>query len=352
VAVVIHINAYNQMIFNAIQHYGKNYVDQYADFHPIWVWRYGEIYPVTAIFLIIGWAYTIFQVVKAKRKGCAKAKLISLLSTLLIITFINANMGYAPTKATTENYFFCIPNSVDLLFVADEELLADTEIVGGGGFFGWYRLENWETTRVIEEIIFPSLQDRFLNEVGISIAFNGWLEWDSNDTETWTDYLLIEAMNETGWDADNTYRHREFTTTDAYGRDVTFVDDKRRMDILVVVTLQQMDMIGFAMTKEAADDYSDWLGKPVEYNAVIVAYQEQHGEDMVEILQHEISHIFELKHCGNINCVMNPDAWWMGSVTWCTHCAEILNAWWQGSVTWCTHCAEILKTKRDMFPPE
>ena len=318
-----HVSAYNQMIEKAKEQWGDELVDKIVDFRPIYSWRSGELLVMMGIFIAIAWIVNIFKsVMELKKRRNGHSKIIPLIVCGMIVMLIGTtlNLSFAVAEPThEEEHIFCVPNSVDLLFVCDEELRAKKEYVKikeNGKYEIWY------STRKIEEIVFPHLQKRFLEQVGISIAFNGWISWDSNDNEHDPIFLVIEAMEETGWVAEQTYRERSL---EAHG--LTWTDAHRRMDILVVLTLQSMWYDGQAINKWAAEELSQALGKTVYWDACIVKYKVGDVDYSCQFIQHEVSHLFGLSHCGDISCVMNTEGIFHFEVQWCSSCREELRAW-------------------------
>ena len=332
IACFQHVTAYNQMVEEKKQELGEDFVNRIVDFYPVWVWEWGELYLLGGIFISMGWIVSIYEFIKGlKKRTNGRSKIISLMAlgiiVMLVTITIGVNFGYVTQVEATpeEDFHYCVPNSIDLLFVSDEELRASKEyaIIKENG-----KVEIWYSTRKIEEIIFPALQKKFLEQTGISVAFNGWVEWNSNDDEHREDYLLIEAMEQTGWVPQSVYRER---TLDAHG--FTFTAN-RRMDILVVISHQSMERPGIAMTPEGADIYSSVLGKTVYWDACIVKHQWGETEQQIEFLQHEITHLFGapdpyygFPHCPNMYCVMNPEWAQHIKVTWCSSCRDKLRAW-------------------------
>ena len=327
-----HVAAYNHMIDKKKQQIGEEYVEKFYDYPPVWVWSWGRLYLLIGLFISMGWIVSIYEFVKGlKKRTNGRSKIMPLMASGIIVMLvtISVNFGYVTQVEATpeEDFHYCVPNSIDLLFVSDEELRAQKELV----IVPWKgKVETWYSTRKIEEIIFPRLRNRFLEQTGISLAFNGWVEWDSDDDEHYRDLLLVEAMEETQWVAQEVYRERSL---DAYG--FTFTDEHRRMDILVVLTDQSTDGIGFAMTQEAAVEvWGPWLGKNVSWDSCILKHQVG-GDIMIQLLAHEITHLFGapdpyygFPHCSNLDCMMNPT--WvveMQSYKWCSSCRTKLIAW-------------------------
>ena len=318
-----HVSAYNQMREDDIERVGKE-IAELIDYYPVWIWGWGQLLLVIGILLAMAWTVIIFEMVKRVKKritGGSKIMPLMVCGMIVMLTVATLNLSFFAVAEPTpeEEHVFCVPNSVDLLFVSDEELRAKKEyaIIKENG-----KVEIWYSTRKIEEIVFPHLQKRFLEQTGISVAFNGWVNWSSNDDEHHPIFLLIEAMEQTGWVAEQTYRER---TLSAHG--LTWKDERRRMDILVVLTLQSMDYYGQAIDKEAAEDLSEILGKTVQWDAVIVKYQVGDVDYSCQFIQHEVSHLFGLSHCSNLLCVMNPEGIFHFEVQWCSSCREELKLW-------------------------
>ena len=335
-----HVSAYNQMVEEKKQELGEDFVNRIVDFYPVWVWEWGELYLLGGLFISMGWIVSIYEFIKGiKKRINGRSKIMPLMASGIIVMLItiSVNFGYVTqvraTPSGEDDFYFCPSNAIDLLFVSDEELRASRElvIVPDNGV-----VETWYSTRKIEEIIFPKLQKKFLEQAGISVAFNGWVSWDSNDSQHCEDFLLIEAMEETGWVPQEIYREREITissTYDYYGKPYTYTEN-RRMDILVVISYQSMERAGIAMTPEGADLYSSVLGKTVYWDSCIVKYQWGDTQKAIQFIQHEITHLFGdpdpyygFPHCPNMYCVMNPEWVHYIKVTWCSSCRDKLIAW-------------------------
>ena len=331
IACCQHVSAYNQMIDKKKQQVGEEFFNRFFDYPAVWVWEWGELYSLIGLFISMGWIVSIYEFVKGLKKGTnGRSKIISLMASGIIVMLItiSVNFGYVTQLRATPSgeddpFYFCPPNAIDLLFVSDEELRASKEFV----IVPWKGnvVETWYSTRKIEEIIFPRLQKRFLEQTGISVAFNGWLEWDSDDSEHEVDFLLIEAMEETGWIPQETYRERE----------INGLLLNRRMDILVVLTAQSTVGTGIAFVPWGADLYSDILGKTVYWDSCITQYQVGDTDAAIQFIQHEITHLFGdpdpyygFPHCSNLNCIMHPE-WVLHIKTyiWCSSCRDKLIAW-------------------------
>ena len=356
-----HVRAYNQLIEEDRERLGDE-LAELLDYEPVWLYGWGELLFFTGLLIAIAWIIIIYEVVKKVKKrikggskGVSKFIPVCILLFLLINVFVIIHLRSLPVEAnqkiplrhpsreafhmtpfqtSTEEQSistveasnweapsYCWFNAIDLLFVCDEELAEHEEIVDVifPNQYIW-KPSTWK----IENILFPLLQERFLNDAGISINFNGWLYFDSNDSEHEIDFLLIEAMNETGWIPQSIYRETNHTVIDAYGRPVTLTSTKR-MDILFVLTMQSTTRTGFAMTKSASQSYSNILGKTVYWDACILKYWEGDRRLSIQLMQHELSHLFGLYHCPN-QCCMHPDLVFLIYVSWCSSCRNYMRA--------------------------
>ena len=331
-----HVSAYNQMIDEKKRQVGEEIVERLIDFRSVLSWGNGSLLFIIGLFLAMSWIFGIcvfIKKLKQRRNGRSKIMPLMISGMILMLVVVSLRVEYAiqtvrATPEQPEENIYCYPNAIDLLFVGDEEFFATRD---------HYLTSSRPAWKTVQYRQYPRLEKAFLEDAGISIAFNGWLEWDSNDSEHELDFLLVEAMEETGWVPQSTYRDREI-----FGRNVS-----RRMDILVVITNQEAESPigggakGFAMPKWAGEFYSVYLDKTVYWDAIIIDYQG--AELLIEtwldyvIIQHELSHLFGatstkwtgLGHCNHAKCVMCEAEvlFWAGACTWKKECLTYMRNW-------------------------
>ena len=192
---------------------------------------------------------------------------------LMVLPFLVV-LSFAPSAHAE-----CYGEIVDVLAAEDEEFRWCYPA-------GWQRDLGWG-------LFIQDAFDKFEEEFGITFKLRGWIDWDSTDYTGTLDELLDEAIEETNFES-------QVTTYDGYV-----------IDMLMVFT---------------GEPQEQHLGRsPPDLKALIID-----GLTMaprVRLLQHELSHQFLVKHCGN-DCVMNLAKWetfqWVPD-HWCGQCATTVN---------------------------
>jgi len=174
---------------------------------------------------------------------------------------------------------------VDILLVGDEEFMNFAYYLG---LFRWV-----PASQIVYDGAMPAVRDCFYTEFGITFYWDfGWVEWESNDTETNAAKLLIDAIESTGFDDG-------------------LVIDGRDIEILMVWTGQYLeDLQGYS---------------PYWLNATICSIYLLGWIFLDNLAQHELTHQFTVPDCNSDGCVMNEeDA--MLSNSWCDGCKQLIEA--------------------------
>jgi len=278
---------------------GEEYKNINPDFVDSWPWYDWGIGPYVFMlkFITAGvWIGIIIRgLQKIKFRKHRELKAISLLLIPLIASI--------PTSKAYPN-ITSIPTSdtdVDILFAGDEE------------FMSGYITSTWGDVwlKDLVEIgvppwysgIFERVQGYFNDQVGINIVFHGWMTWDSDDEVTNCYYMLQEAIEEIG----GTWIHDPTWPDNGYWRfNKGMLWNGVVIDMLVAWTWQDMSRRG--------------LG-PFEWGACILKYENFLTDD--NAMQHEMSHLYGLLHCGHILCVMN-EPFLEFTETWQSSCHDYM----------------------------
>lgn len=264
-----------------VQETKKWYVDRgidpdILDFWPWRAWGNGGIVTLLGITTVILWiALPIIWL--RERRNLRHKKSLLLLLLIAMLLFIPVNTAGA------------VESNVDILFAGDEELMSATEEWLIDPWFPWLGTYDRPVTEVIEEVSFPLFQTCFADKVGINLVFHGWISWDSDDGTSNSWNMLQEVMEQSGmsyWVNDPLYPdggYWKFNTGDV-------IWGNAKMDILLAWTTQDMNLLGFS---------------PFDWGAGIIHYHNLAQGAFTA--QHELSHLYDCRHCSHDWCVMNPD---------------------------------------------
>lgn len=250
-------------------------VRPYVDFKLFWYTNLGQI--MILLSLAIGSCWVAFIYIASNQKS--KKPIIAL--TLIVFAtgfcFTNLSVVYG----SVEKY-------VDALVVRDEEWRAGVAAVSVPP----YPIPIPISYNATAEIAMELVAERFNETSGIEIRWHYWIEWDSDDGQANTVSLLLEVIQETGFQPGMLYNG--------------YV-----IDMLVAFCGQDMDMHGLS---------------PPDSKALILDYVWHYRVD--NLLQHEFSHQFYAEHCShscimNKDCVLDPfkDVTW-----WCSDCQTTIQA--------------------------
>ena len=246
----------------------------------------------TALLLIACYVTaTIITIRKCKPKlRNAKICQASLLAPLILL-LSGVTFGITPCKpvlATTVNSLISqgseIENTIDILFVGDEEFMALWER------WGWNDVWiPWAVKDLVWEFglgtgVFVASKEWYALTLGHTLRVHGWETWNSSNSETNSYYMLQEGINDIGWQ-----RGKIWNGT--------------IIDLVMFWTGQQnMDVRGLALPW--------WYGG-------IIKWTQGSVDICTQALKHELAHLWDCQHCGNF-CIMNPGV--VASV-WCGTCA-------------------------------
>jgi len=156
------------------------------------------------------------------------------------------------------------------------------------------------------------LPHSFEDPFGIVFEIRDFIHWDSTDNQEDGYELLQEAIRENGG------IYNEVMGWWEYQGEWRWINgSKYLIDILVVLTGQDMDMIGLS---------------PPQWNALII----EKGYVGYTLFRHELSHQYWLQHCGDPKCYVYSQI-------------SLKPSWWCGS-----HVEELLQRRHDFQndPPE
>lgn len=182
--------------------------------------------------------------------------------------------------------------------------------------------EEWESTafwlygysaRTLAHIIISSVSDTFYLEFGIDFYPITYVFWDSDDNPSNKDVMMNESISET-----------EFET----GMRISFYE----VDVLIAFTDQEIPDYEYYCY-----GYSDR-----ELGVVLVrhAYPDGVGQATDNVLQHELSHLYNAsdERVKNLDCVMNGYDYYIGfpydynvptaltTANWCEDCLATISA--------------------------
>ncbi len=256
---------------------------EYAHPTPFFATWYG--FGTIAVWACLGFVWLTYSIVKLKqsRKIVFNLAFAALLCLTLIVGVFQVKFAQARCN---------IYNDVDVLMIGDEEFRAHSD---------W--IENAENV----------LQDVNINryaESNICFCIRGWLEWDSDDSETDIYYLMQEALAESGLPRQQVLILPELDFWDwgfISGSEWDAGGYPLWIDLLLIFTGQDCDTAP-AMSPSMCN-MSIFRRDAVNFRA----------------MTHELGHQYlGAGHCGDPWCVMNVD--WQWGDNFCSGCRTRLNA--------------------------
>jgi len=261
----------------------------WGDF-PLPYWRTLYIVPSLAFLT----ALIVTLTLSLKRRYKLKAGLATAAVLLLIISSFLGGVRYSQG-------FVDYPSGgseVDVLVMFDEEFVAKG-------------LDEYETASFIEQV-----SDLRFAQSNITLVVRNtwhWIYWESpDDTNNCLD-LVQSAIQQA-----HTLEGLQIQKVSVMGIPLWGLvagslwkpdpDNPRvtyYIDLLIIYTGQDMDLMGFA---------------PPQLNAIIIRYDQRLS---LRTLTHELGHQFGLDHCSNPWCVMNVD--WQFGDDFCAECRQKLN---------------------------
>ncbi len=271
VAYYQHVQSYEVWLQEITDRATRQNVEDIFD-PPHWfAWGAGSYIVLSAVVTVDVWI--LFSALHFHNWRRLRSK--KLLLILLVASFFLASTNTASAYLDT---------TVDILFLADEELWSATE-PWPVPFLPWWYDRN--CIDVIREETFPYLAGIFKEELGITLQFHGWQTWTSTDSYSDPYDVLQEGIEDSErgiWVVDPEYEEEG-------GGYWKFDRENSQYDIMVFCTRQHMDYGG--------------LGPP-EWGAAVIYYGL--WMNAVRAIEHEMTHLYGIAgHCHHADCIMNKD---------------------------------------------